>query len=120
VRSDTDEQRQWTSRSTPKSLGVCNQCAAAHLLACALLRVRRPRTPTDDHPVAALWWRILDQLPAKCRNMGLIIPDAVPASMKTRTRSLDQEPPRPRSAAPSRVRRKLLKPHSGANRPTHR
>jgi hypothetical protein len=36
-------------------------------LVCALLPTRL-RTPTDDHPAAALWWRILDQVPAMCRT----------------------------------------------------
>jgi hypothetical protein len=54
----------------------------------------------DDHPAAALWWRILDQLPPQVPNQGSTIPNAVPASRNTRTRSHDHEPPRPSSAPP--------------------
>ena len=53
----------------------------------------------DDHPAAALWWRILDQLP-QTPNQDPATPDAVPATRRTTTTSLDQQPPRPRSAPP--------------------
>ena len=53
----------------------------------------------DDHPAAALWWRILDQLP-QTPNQEPATPDAVPATRRTTTTSLDQQPPRPRSAPP--------------------
>jgi conjugative relaxase-like TrwC/TraI family protein len=43
----------------------------------------------DDHPAAALWWRILDQLP----QMQPATPKAVPATRRT-----TPTPPRPRSA----------------------
>jgi hypothetical protein len=52
----------------------------------------------DDHPVAALWWRILDQLP---KDQDLATPEAVPATR--RTRSPDHERAVPRSAPPPAV-----------------
>jgi hypothetical protein len=53
----------------------------------------------DDHPAAALWWRILDQLP-QVPNQDPAAPNAVPATRSTRTMSLDQQRPVPRSAPP--------------------
>jgi len=62
----------------------------------------------DDHPAAALWWRILDQLPRKCRTRALQSP----------TRPSEQEHShevtRPRATqaelgAASRIRPKPLK-----------
>jgi hypothetical protein len=54
----------------------------------------------DDHPAAALWCRILDQLPPQVPNQGSRIPNAVTASRNIRTRSQDHESPRPNSAPP--------------------
>jgi hypothetical protein len=54
----------------------------------------------DDHPAAALWWRILDQLPPQVPNQGSTIHDAVPASRNTRMRSHDYNSPWPSSAPP--------------------
>ena len=53
----------------------------------------------DDHPAAALWWRILDQLP-QVPNQDPAAPNAVPATRTTRTTSLDQQRPVPRSVPP--------------------
>jgi hypothetical protein len=53
----------------------------------------------DDHPAAALWWRILDQLP-QTPNQDPAPPNAVPATRRTTSKSRDQQPPRPRSAPP--------------------
>jgi conjugative relaxase-like TrwC/TraI family protein len=53
----------------------------------------------DDHPAAALWWRILDQLP-QTPNQDAATSAAVPATRRTTTRSHDQQPPRPRSTPP--------------------
>jgi hypothetical protein len=53
----------------------------------------------DDHPAAALWWRILDQLP-QMPNQDPAALNAVPATSSTRTTSLDQQRPVPRLAPP--------------------
>jgi hypothetical protein len=53
----------------------------------------------DDHPAAALWWRILDQLP-QTPNQEPGPPDAVPAARRTATTSLDQQRAVPRSGRP--------------------
>ena len=55
----------------------------------------------DDHPAAALWWRILDQLPQGPKTQDLATPEAVPATR--RTRSPDQQRAVPRSAPPPAV-----------------
>jgi conjugative relaxase-like TrwC/TraI family protein len=54
----------------------------------------------DDHPAAALWWRILDQLPPQIPNQDVATPNAVPATRRTTTTSRDPQPPGPRSAPP--------------------
>jgi hypothetical protein len=53
----------------------------------------------DDHPAAALWWRILDQLP-QTPNQDPATLTAVPATRRTTTTSRDQRRPVPRSAPP--------------------
>jgi hypothetical protein len=53
----------------------------------------------DDHPAAALWWRILDQLP-ETPNQDPATPAAVPATRRTTTTSHDKQRPPPRSAPP--------------------
>jgi hypothetical protein len=63
---------------------------ATHLLRSAAATGPLP----DDHPAAALWWRILDQLP-QTPNQGLATPNAVPAT-KRRTMT----PPLRRSTPP--------------------
>jgi hypothetical protein len=60
-----------------------------------------------DHPAAALWWRILDQLP-ETPNQEPATPAAVPATGRTTTTSHDKQRPLPRSA-PSRVRAEPVK-----------
>jgi conjugative relaxase-like TrwC/TraI family protein len=52
----------------------------------------------DDHPAAALWWRILDQLP-QTPNQDPSTPAAIPATRRTTTTS-HKQPPVPRSAPP--------------------
>jgi conjugative relaxase-like TrwC/TraI family protein len=53
----------------------------------------------DDHPTAALWWRILDQLPQR-PNQDPASCGAVPATRRTATTSHERRPPRPRSVPP--------------------
>ena len=53
----------------------------------------------DDHPAAALWWRILDQLP-ETPNQQPATPEAIPATRRTTTRPFHQQPPVPRSTPP--------------------
>ncbi len=53
----------------------------------------------DDHPAAALWWRILDQLP-ETPNQDPASRGTVPATRRTATTSHERQPPRPRSAPP--------------------
>jgi hypothetical protein len=44
----------------------------------------------DDHPAAALWWRILDRLP-QTPNQDPSTPEAIPATTRTTTRPFDQK-----------------------------
>jgi hypothetical protein len=53
----------------------------------------------DDHPAAALWWRILDQLP-QTPNKDPATANAAPATRQRTRPALDRQPPRPRSAPP--------------------
>ncbi|HEY6685374.1 MAG TPA: AAA family ATPase [Propionibacteriaceae bacterium] len=53
----------------------------------------------DDHPAAALWWRILDQLPG-APDQARGMPSAGPPTRQRTTTSLDRQPPRPRSVPP--------------------
>jgi conjugative relaxase-like TrwC/TraI family protein len=55
----------------------------------------------DDHPAAALWWRILDQLGPPTSTRDAPNPDAVPTTRRTTTSSPKQQRPLPRSAPPS-------------------
>jgi hypothetical protein len=68
---------------------------ATHLLRSAAAAGPLP----DDHPAAALWWRILDQLP-ETPNQEPATPEAIPAPRRTTTRPFDQQPPVPRLAPP--------------------
>jgi conjugative relaxase-like TrwC/TraI family protein len=65
---------------------------ATHLLRAAAAAGPLP----DDHPAAALWWRILDQLP-ETPNQEPATPEAIPATRRAGTRPFDQQPPVPRS-----------------------
>jgi hypothetical protein len=68
---------------------------ATHLLRSAAAAGPLP----DDHPAAALWWRILDQLP-ETPNQDPATPEAIPATRRTTTRPFDQQPPVPRLTPP--------------------
>ena len=54
----------------------------------------------DDHPAAALWWRILDQLPQQTPNHRSAPGEAAPATRPMTTTSGAQQPPTPRLAPP--------------------
>jgi hypothetical protein len=54
----------------------------------------------DDHAAAALWWRILDQLPTQSPNLDPTTPKAVPATRRTSMRSHDPRRPSKYSAPP--------------------
>jgi len=49
----------------------------------------------DDHPAAALWWRILDQLPPQMPSQDPATPNAVPIIDQTHNHDVTREPPRP-------------------------
>ena len=68
---------------------------ATHLLRSAAAAGPLP----DDHPAAALWWRILDQLP-ETPSQEPATPEAIPATRRTTTKSHDHKPPVPRSTPP--------------------
>ena len=57
----------------------------------------------DDHPAAALWWRILDQLP-ETPNQEPCNPRRRPSDQAHDDEAIDKQPPRPRSAPPPGVR----------------
>ena len=62
----------------------------------------------DDHPAAALWWRILDQLP-ETPNQEPATPEAVPATRRTTTTLTRPAATRAALDAASRVRPEPLK-----------
>jgi hypothetical protein len=68
---------------------------AIHLLRSAAAAGPLP----DDHPAAALWWRILDQL-SETPNQDLTRPDPVPPASRKATRPFNRHRPVPRSAPP--------------------
>jgi hypothetical protein len=54
----------------------------------------------DDHPAAALWWRILDQLPLQTPNQDSATANALLATSRMTPTSLHQHPSRWRNAPP--------------------
>ena len=54
----------------------------------------------DDHPAAALWWRILDQLAPQMPNRHPATPNPVPTTRRTATTSPRRQRPVPRSTPP--------------------
>jgi conjugative relaxase-like TrwC/TraI family protein len=74
--------------------------ARAGFDATVLVRLAAAAGPLpDDHPAAALWWRILDQLP-QTPNQAPATGNAAPATRQRTTTSRDRQPPRPRLAPP--------------------
>jgi hypothetical protein len=49
----------------------------------------RQSAPTDDHSAAALWCRVLDQLPLQTPNQDPAIPNTLAATRRTTTTSHD-------------------------------
>jgi hypothetical protein len=70
---------------------------ATHLLQSAAAAGPLP----DDHPAAALWWRILDQLP-QTPNQKRAAPNAVPATRRTTATAPVPRLPPPPAFGPSR------------------
>jgi hypothetical protein len=68
---------------------------ATHLLRSAAAAGPLP----DDHPAAALWWRILDQLP-QTPNPKSAPSATVPATRQRTTTPHGRQRPRPRPAPP--------------------
>jgi conjugative relaxase-like TrwC/TraI family protein len=54
----------------------------------------------DDHPAAALWWRILDQLAPQMPNRQPATPNPFPTTRRTATTSPRRQRPVPRSTPP--------------------
>jgi conjugative relaxase-like TrwC/TraI family protein len=80
-----------------------NNLTRAGFDATLLLRSAAAAGPLpDDHPAAALWWRILDQLP-QTPNQEPGTPNADPATRRTTTTPPDQQRPVPHSAPPHTV-----------------
>jgi hypothetical protein len=69
---------------------------ATHLLRSAAAARPLP----DDHPAAALWWRILDRLHPQVPNHDGATPTAASANRRATKRPRDQLPPGARSAPP--------------------
>jgi hypothetical protein len=69
---------------------------ATHLLRSAAAAGPLP----DDHPAAALWWRILDQLPAQTPKPDPATLKAVPATSRPSRRSHDPRRSSPYSPPP--------------------
>jgi conjugative relaxase-like TrwC/TraI family protein len=66
-----------------------------------LVRLAAAEAPLpDDHPAAALWWRILDQLAAPMPNRHPETPNPVPTTRHTATTSPRRQRPVPRSTPP--------------------
>jgi hypothetical protein len=61
----------------------------------------RQSTATDDHPAAALWWRILDELPQPLPDNSHQTTPAVPRLNATKPR---REPHRAPQTPPSTIR----------------
>ena len=110
--ADSNEDREWRqllAREVPSATTdpflpaleerLCNLTRAGYD-ATLLVRSAAATGPLpDDHPAAALWWRILDQLP-ETPNQQPATPEAIPATRRTTTRPFHQQPPMPRLTPP--------------------
>jgi conjugative relaxase-like TrwC/TraI family protein len=84
----------------PELAEKLNNLARAGFDATLLVRSAAAAGPLpDDHPAAALWWRILAQLPGT-PDQAPAMPSAGPPTRQRTTTSLDRQPPRPRSVPP--------------------
>ena len=84
----------------PELVERLNNLTRAGFDATLLVRSAATARPLpDDHPAAALWWRILDRLP-ETPNQEPATPAAVPTTRRTTTTSHDKQPPLPRSVPP--------------------
>ncbi len=70
----------------------------------------------DDHPAAALWWRILDQLP-QTPNQDAATPEAVPATRHMTTPSARPSATHAALGAASHIRPQPLKGRSTIHGP---
>jgi conjugative relaxase-like TrwC/TraI family protein len=110
--ADTHTDRQWRqllARTAPSAIADSflpelterlSNLARAGFDATLLVRSAAAAGPLpDDHPAAALWWRILDQLPPT-PNQDPVTANTAPATRQRTTPSLDRQRPRARSAPP--------------------
>jgi hypothetical protein len=110
--ADAETERQWRrllAREVPRAAADpflpelaerLTNLARAGFDATLLVRSAAAAGPLpDDHPAAALWWRILDQLP-QTPNIDPAAANAAPATRQITTPSRDRQPPRPRLAPP--------------------
>lgn len=75
--------------------------ARSGLDATLLIRTAAAAGPLpDNHPAAALWWRILDQLPQQTPKLDSDPGDAAPATRPMTTTSRAQKQPTPHLAPP--------------------
>jgi hypothetical protein len=109
---DTNTDRQWRQRLATEVPGVISDpflpeleerftnLARAGFDATQLARsAAAAGVLPDDHPAAALWWRILDHLPPT-PNRDPVTTNAIPVTRRPTVTSLDEQPPRPRLAPP--------------------
>jgi hypothetical protein len=110
--ADTHTDRQWRqllARTAPSAIADSflpelterlSNLARGGFDATLLVRSAAAAGPLpDDHPAAALWWRILDQLPPT-PNQDPVTANTAPATRQRTTPSLDRQRPRARSAPP--------------------
>jgi conjugative relaxase-like TrwC/TraI family protein len=89
-----------TDSFLPELTERLNNLSRAGFDASLLVRLAAVAPLPDDHPAAALWWRILDQLAAQVPNRHPATPNPVPTTSHTATTSPRRERPAPRSTPP--------------------